>query len=50
MEDDASAGRRKIESWEVLKRELKKQFLLQNLAWVTREFLKKLKHTSTVQE
>ncbi|XP_044481390.1 uncharacterized protein LOC123207965 [Mangifera indica] len=50
MEDDASAGRPKIESWEVLKRELKEQFLPQNSAWVARETLKKLKHTSSVRE
>ena len=50
MEDDADAGRGKIDSWEVLKKELKAQFLPTNTAWVARESLKKLKQTGTVRE
>lgn len=34
----------------MLKKELKDQFLLLNLAWVAREALKNLKHTSIVQD
>lgn len=50
MEDDAYAGRPKIERWEVLKKELKDQFLPCKTAWVARDSLKKLKHTGTVRE
>lgn len=49
-EDDASAGRPRIEVWEILKKELKDQFLPQNTAWIARESLKKLKHTGTVRD
>ncbi|XP_059668777.1 uncharacterized protein LOC132313854 [Cornus florida] len=49
-EDDASAGRPRIEVWETLKKELKDQFLPQNTAWIARESLKKLKHTGTVRD
>ena len=50
MEDDAYAGRPKIERWEVLKKELKDQFLPCKTAWVARDSLKKLKHTGTGRE
>ena len=50
MKDDADAGRGKIDSWEVLKKELKDQFFSNNTAWVVRDFLKKLKHIGTVRE
>ena len=50
MEDDASAGRPRIETWEALKKELKDQFLPCNTAWVARESLKKLRHTGTVRD
>lgn len=50
MEDDAYAGRPTIERWEVLKKELKDQFLPCKTAWVARDSLKKLKHTGTVRE
>ena len=43
VEDDAGAGRGKIDSWESLKKELKDQFLPTNTAWVARDALKKLK-------
>ena len=38
VEDDTNVGREKINSWEVLKKELKDQFLLTNTAWVARDF------------
>lgn len=50
MEDDAYAGCPKIERWEVLKKELKDQFLTCKTAWVARDSLNKLKHTGTVRE
>ena len=50
MEDDADASRRKIDSWEALKKELKDQFLPTNTAWVARDALKKLRQTGTVRE
>ena len=49
VEDDADAGRGKIDSWEALKKELKDQFLPTNTAWVARDS-KKLKHTGIVRE
>ena len=48
--DDAADGRPKIESWEILKNELKDQFLPTNTAWMARESLKKLKHTGSVRD
>ena len=50
VEDDANAGRGKIDSWEALKKELKDQFLPTNIAWVARDSLKKLKQIGTVRE
>lgn len=50
LDDDASAGRPRIETWETLKKELRDQFLPLNTAWVAREALKKLKHTGTVRD
>ena len=50
MEDDADVGKRKIDSWEALKKELKDQFLPTNTAWVVRDSLKKLKQTGIVRE
>ena len=41
--DDAAARRPKIERWEILKKELKDQFLPTNTTWMARESLKKLK-------
>ena len=43
VEDDINAGKRKIDLWKALKKELKDQFLLTNTAWVARDSLKKLK-------
>ena len=50
MSDDAAAGRPKIERWEILKNELKDQFLPINTAWMARESLKKLKQTGLVRD
>ncbi|XP_062075806.1 uncharacterized protein LOC133779926 [Humulus lupulus] len=50
MEDDANAGQPTIKTWEVLKKELKDQFLPCNTTWVARESLKKLKHMGTVRD
>ena len=36
--------------WEILKKELKDQFLPTNTAWMARESLKKLKQTSSVRD
>ncbi|KAK9148304.1 hypothetical protein Scep_007061 [Stephania cephalantha] len=44
------AGRPKIVDWEVLKRELKDQFLPTNAAWQAREALRKLKQTGSVRD
>ncbi|KAL0343011.1 UNVERIFIED_CONTAM: hypothetical protein Sangu_1188500 [Sesamum angustifolium] len=40
----------RIETWEVLKKELKDQFLPCNTSWLARESLRNLKHTGTVRE
>ena len=39
--EDAAAGRPKIDRWEILKKELKDQFLPTNTAWLTRESFEK---------
>ncbi|KAL0396185.1 UNVERIFIED_CONTAM: hypothetical protein Scaly_0066900 [Sesamum calycinum] len=44
LSDDASANRERIETWEVLKKELKDQFLPCNTSWLARESLRNLKH------
>lgn len=49
VQEDTSAGRPVIDSWAVLKKELKAQFLPCNVAWVARESLKNLKHSGTVR-
>ena len=48
--DDAAAGRPKIERWEILKKELKDQFLHTNTTWMARESPKKLKKTGSVRD
>ena len=48
--DDATAGRPKIKRWEILKKELKDQFLPTNTAWMARGSLKKLKQTGSVRD
>ncbi|KAK9168819.1 hypothetical protein Syun_000959 [Stephania yunnanensis] len=50
VDDDTAAGRPKIVDWEVLKRELKDQFLPTNAAWQAREALRKLKQTGSVRD
>ena len=50
VKDDVDAGRRKIDSWEALKKELKDQFLPTNTAWVAIDSLKKLKQIGTVRK
>uniref|UniRef100_A0A803PL58 Uncharacterized protein n=1 Tax=Cannabis sativa TaxID=3483 RepID=A0A803PL58_CANSA len=49
MEEDTRLGRPNIETWDVLKKELKDQFLRGNTAWIAPESLKKLKHTGSVR-
>ncbi|KAL0300263.1 UNVERIFIED_CONTAM: hypothetical protein Scaly_3053000 [Sesamum calycinum] len=47
---DISTNRERIETWEVLKEELKDQFIPFNKSWVAREFLRNLRYTGTVPE
>ncbi|KAL0313602.1 UNVERIFIED_CONTAM: hypothetical protein Sradi_5759500 [Sesamum radiatum] len=49
LSNDASANREKIETWDVLKKELKDQFLLCNTSWLAKESLRKLKYSGTVR-
>ena len=39
-----------MKRWEILKKELKDQFLPTNIAWMARESLKKLKQTNSVRD
>ena len=48
--DDAAVGRPKIERWEILKKELKNQFLPTNTTWMARESLQKLKQTGSIRD
>ncbi|KAL0354294.1 UNVERIFIED_CONTAM: hypothetical protein Sangu_1010700 [Sesamum angustifolium] len=50
LSDDANANRDKVETWNVLKKELKDQFLPCNTSWLARESLRKLKHAGTVRD
>ena len=50
LESDLSAGRPKINTWEIMRKELTNQFLPGNTAWVARESLKKLKQMGSVRE
>ncbi|KAK4404692.1 hypothetical protein Sango_0837800 [Sesamum angolense] len=50
LSDDASANRERIETWEVLKKELKDQFLPCNTSWLAGKSLRNLKHTGMVRE
>ena len=54
MEDetgrDVESGRPQISTWEILKRELKEQFLPTNVALLARKSLRRLKPTGTVQD
>lgn len=49
MHDDTIMGRPRINEWEILKKELKSQFLPCNAAWLARESLRKLEHTGTTR-
>jgi len=50
VHDDRVMGRPRINEWEILKRELKSQFLPCNAAWLARQSLKKLEHTGTARQ
>ncbi|KAL0413714.1 UNVERIFIED_CONTAM: Transposon Ty3-I Gag-Pol polyprotein [Sesamum radiatum] len=50
LSDDASANWEKIEIWDILKKELKDQFLPCNTSWLAMESLRKLKHSGTVRD
>ena len=49
INDDACAGRSRIETFDVLKKELRDQLLHLNVAWVAKKALKKLKHTGSAR-
>lgn len=49
VHDDTIMGRPRINEWEILKKELKSQFLPCNAAWLARESLRKLEHTGTTR-
>ncbi|KAL0461313.1 UNVERIFIED_CONTAM: hypothetical protein Slati_0018900 [Sesamum latifolium] len=49
LSNNASANRKRIETCDVLKKELKDQFLPCNTSWVARESLRNLRHTGTVR-
>ncbi|KAL0403933.1 UNVERIFIED_CONTAM: hypothetical protein Sradi_2034100 [Sesamum radiatum] len=50
LSDDASANWERNETWEVLKKKMKDQFLPCNTSWVARESLRNLRHTGTIRE
>jgi hypothetical protein len=50
MQEDDDSGRSKITTWEDLRKELRDHILPCNTAWVARDSLKKLKHTTSVRE
>ncbi|XP_070017491.1 uncharacterized protein [Nicotiana sylvestris] len=50
MTEVESAGLPKIETWEMLKKELKSQFLPTNSSWIERDGLRRLKQSGTVAE
>ncbi|RWR91973.1 hypothetical protein CKAN_02116100 [Cinnamomum micranthum f. kanehirae] len=50
VDDDLSAGRTPITTWESLRKELKRQFLPCIVAWVAQKTLRKLKQTGPVRE
>ena len=49
-EEDRSAGRPRMETWNSLKEELREQFLPSNTTWVARDRLKNLRQSGTVRE
>jgi hypothetical protein len=50
IKDDLNVWRPKIETWDCLKQELKEQFLPNNMSWLAREDLKKLKQDKSVRD
>jgi hypothetical protein len=48
--EDDDSSRPKITTWDDLRKKLREQFLLCNVAWVARDSLNKLKHTTSVRE
>ncbi|XP_062080659.1 uncharacterized protein LOC133785442 [Humulus lupulus] len=48
--DDIQNGRCTITTWDDLERELKTQFLPENVAYIARRHLRELKHTRTIRE
>uniref|UniRef100_A0A803LHP5 Reverse transcriptase RNase H-like domain-containing protein n=1 Tax=Chenopodium quinoa TaxID=63459 RepID=A0A803LHP5_CHEQI len=50
QEADRLARKDPIASWDVMKDEIRKQFLPNNTSWVARDKLKDLKHTNTIRE
>ncbi|KAL0317432.1 UNVERIFIED_CONTAM: hypothetical protein Sangu_2157500 [Sesamum angustifolium] len=50
LSGDPNANRDRIETWDVLKKELKDQFLPCNTSWLARESLRKLKHAGTMRD
>jgi hypothetical protein len=50
VHDDLVMGKPRINEWEVLKKELKSQFLPCNAAWLARQSLKKLEQTGTARK
>ena len=50
VREDLEAARPQVVEWEMLKKELKDQFLRTNARWLVRESLKRLKHIDSVQD
>ncbi|KAL0421145.1 UNVERIFIED_CONTAM: hypothetical protein Slati_3137400 [Sesamum latifolium] len=50
LSDDANADREHTETWDVLKKKLKNQFLPCNTSWVARESLQNMRHTGTIRK
>lgn len=48
--EDVAAGRGRIETWAVLKSELKAQFLPLNSSWPARDAMRKLEQTGTIRD
>ena len=48
--DVATIGRPRINTWEILKKELKDQFLPMNMTWMAWESLKKLKQMGSIKD
>ena len=50
LEGDVESSRPQISTWEILKRELKEQFLPTKVAWLAQESLRRLKQTRTMHD